>query len=94
VKIGLSLPVREMKNDLGAIKAFAELAEELDFSHLRIPDQVIRPDSGHLHEPMTLLAWLAGFTSKSSALGSVRVRKSLQPWGRTFIAVALAVMSR
>lgn len=73
MKIGLSLPVREMKKDLGAIKAFAELAEELDFSHLRIPDQVIRPDSGHLHEPMTLLAWLAGLTSKIQLVPSVIV---------------------
>ncbi|MGR8946859.1 MAG: TIGR03619 family F420-dependent LLM class oxidoreductase [Gammaproteobacteria bacterium] len=63
MKIGVSLPVREMENDLGAIKDFAILAEELGFTHLRVPDQVIRPGGGHLHEPMTILAYIAAVTS-------------------------------
>lgn len=62
MKIGVSLPVREMENDLSAIKDFAMLSEELGFTHLRVPDQVIRPGSGHLHEPMTLLAYIAAVT--------------------------------
>jgi probable F420-dependent oxidoreductase len=64
MKIGVSLPVREMENDLSAIKDFAMLAEELGFTHLRVPDQVIRPGGGHLHEPMTLLAYIAAVTEK------------------------------
>ena len=63
MKIGVSLPVREMENDLNALKDFATLAEELGFTHLRVPDQVIRPGSGHLHEPMTILAYIAAVTS-------------------------------
>ena len=63
MKIGVSLPVREMENDLAAIQDFACLAEELGFTHLRVPDQVLRPGSGHLHEPMTILAYVAGVTS-------------------------------
>ena len=63
MKIGVSLPVREMENDLNALKDFAILAEELGFTHLRVPDQVIRPGSGHLHEPMTILAYIAAVTS-------------------------------
>ena len=55
MRIGVSLPVREMANDLGAIKAFAQAAEELGLTHLRVPDQVIRPGSGHLHEPLTAI---------------------------------------
>lgn len=62
MKIGVSLPVREMKNDLGAIRAYAQLADELGLTHLRVPDMVIWPDGGHLHEPMMLLAWVAAFT--------------------------------
>lgn len=62
MKIGVSLPIREMKNDLGAIKAFAQLAEELGMNHLRVPDQVLRPDSGHLHEPMTMMSYIAAVT--------------------------------
>lgn len=64
MKIGVSLPVREMADDLESIVAFAQLAESLGFTHLRIPDQVIRPDSGHLREPLTLLSYIAAVTSK------------------------------
>jgi probable F420-dependent oxidoreductase len=71
MKIGVSLPVREMGNDIGAIKAYAVLAEELGFTHLRVPDQVIRPDSGHLHEPMTLMSFIAGITDKIELVPSV-----------------------
>jgi probable F420-dependent oxidoreductase len=71
MQIGISLPVREMKNDLPAIRDFANTAEELGFTHLRIPDQVARPGAGHLHEPLTLLAWIAGFTSKIELVPSV-----------------------
>ena len=38
MKIGVSLPVREMENDISAIRAFAQLAEELGFTHLRVPE--------------------------------------------------------
>ncbi|MFT4584975.1 MAG: putative F420-dependent oxidoreductase [Gammaproteobacteria bacterium] len=73
MKIGVSLPVRELQDDLGAIKAFAVLADELGFTHLRVPDQVLRPDSGHLHEPMTLLSYLAAVTHKIELVPSVIV---------------------
>jgi probable F420-dependent oxidoreductase len=73
MKIGVSLPVREMKNDVGAIRAFALLAEELGFTHLRIPDQVLRPGSAPLHEPMTLMAYLAAVTDTIELVPSVIV---------------------
>ncbi len=78
MKIGVSLPVRELRDDLGAIRDFALLAEELGYTHLRIPEQIARPDSGHLHEPMTLLAWLAGFTSRIELVPSVIVLPARQ----------------
>lgn len=71
MQIGISLPVREMQNDLAAIRDFAQTAEELGFTHLRIPDQVARPGAGHLHEPLTLLAWIAGFTDSIELVPSV-----------------------
>ncbi|MFT4562694.1 MAG: putative F420-dependent oxidoreductase [Gammaproteobacteria bacterium] len=73
MKIGVSLPVRELQDDIGAIKAFAVLADELGFTHLRVPDQVLRPNSGHLHEPMTLLSYLAGVTNNIELVPSVIV---------------------
>ena len=73
MRIGVSLPVRELRNDLAAIRDFAQLAEDLGFRHLRIPDQIARPESGHLHEPLTLLAWLAGVTKSVELVPSVIV---------------------
>ena len=73
MKIGVSLPVRELENDLGAIREFAQAAEEIGLNHLRIPEQVIRPGNKHLHEPLTLLAWLAGCTHKIELVPSVLI---------------------
>ena len=78
MNIGISLPVREMKSDLTAIKDFAVAAEELGYAHLRIPDQVLRPGNKHLHEPLTLLAWIAGFTKKIELVASVIVSPARQ----------------
>ena len=78
MNIGISLPVREMKSDLTAIKDFAVAAEELGYTHLRIPDQVLRPGNKHLHEPLTLLAWIAGFTKKIELVASVIVSPARQ----------------
>ncbi len=73
MRVGISLPVREMAGDLGAIRDFAQAAEDLGLTHLRVPDQVIRPDSGHLHEPLSLLCYLAGITHKIELVPSVIV---------------------
>ena len=43
MRIGISLPVRELANDLGAIREFAEAADDLGLAHLRVPDLVMRP---------------------------------------------------
>ena len=78
MRIGVSLPVREMENDLGAIRDYAQLADELGLTHLRVPDQVLRPDSGPLHEPMTLMAYIAGVTERIELVPSVIVLPSRQ----------------
>jgi len=78
MRIGVSLPVREMENDLGAIRDYAQLADELGLTHLRVPDQVLRPDSGPLHEPITLMAYIAGVTERIELVPSVIVLPSRQ----------------
>ncbi len=78
MRIGVSLPVRELRDDLGAIREFAQLADELGYSHLRVPDQVLRPKSGHLHEPLTLLSYIAGCTEQIELVPSVIVLPSRQ----------------
>lgn len=78
MRIGISLPVRELGNDMGAIRAFAQAADELGYTHLRVPDLVLRPGSGELHEPMMLLAWVAAVTEKIELVPSVIVLPSRQ----------------
>ena len=78
MKIGISLPVRELQHDLAAITAFAQTADELGFSHLRVPEQILRPDSGYLHEPLTLLAYVAALTRTIELVPSVIVLPSRQ----------------
>ena len=58
--------------------AFAQAAEELGYTHLRVPDQVLRPNSGHLHEPMMMLAYIAAVTQKIELVPSVIVTPSRQ----------------
>lgn len=73
MRVGISLPVREMADDLVAIKDFAQAAEGLGLTHLRVPDQVIRPNNKHLHDPMMLLAYIAAVTEKIELVPSVIV---------------------
>ena len=78
MKVGVSLPVRELGNDMGAIREFAQAADEIGYAHLRVPDQVLRPGSGALHEPMMLLAWVAGVTERIELVPSVIVTPARQ----------------
>lgn len=76
--IGISLPVRELTHDLGAIRAFAQAAEACGFTHLRIPEQIIRPNSGYVHEPLMLLAYVAAVTEKIELVPSVLIAPARQ----------------
>ena len=78
MRVGISLPVRELRNDIGAIKDFAQAAEGLGLTHLRIPEQIIRPGSGPLHEPMTMMALIAGVTEKIELVPSVIILPARQ----------------
>jgi len=78
MKIGISLPVRELGDDIGAVKAFAQAAEELGLNHLRVPEQIIRPGSGALHEPLTMMTLIAGATSRIELVPSVLILPARQ----------------
>jgi probable F420-dependent oxidoreductase len=75
-----------MGTDPGAIREYAEAAESLGYSHLRMGDHVLganaasRPgwpgpyDHTHLwHEPLTLFGYLAGITEKIELVSSVLI---------------------
>ncbi len=87
------MPVREMQGDLAAIEDFALAAEELGLTHLRVPDQVIRPQSGHLHEPFSLLCYLAAVTHSIELVPSVIVLPLRQTALVARQAAALDVLS-
>lgn len=91
MKIGISLPIRELKDDIGAITAFAQLADELGYTHLRVPDQVLRPRSGHLHEPLMALAYIAAATRNIELVPSVIVAPARQT---VLLAKQLATLDR
>lgn len=78
MRIGVSLPIRELAGDLAAIRDFAQQAEELGLTHLRIPEQILRPGSGHLHESLTLLTWVAAHTQKIELVPSVIILPARQ----------------
>ena len=78
MRIGVSLPIRELEHDLVAIRDFAQQAEELGLTHLRIPEQVLRPGVGHLHESMTMLTWVAAQTTRIELVPSVIILPSRQ----------------
>ena len=78
MRVGISLPVREMADDLIAIRDFAQAAEALGLTHLRVPDQIYRKGSGHLHEPMMLLSYIAAITNRIELVPSVIILPSRQ----------------
>ncbi|MBT3536899.1 MAG: TIGR03619 family F420-dependent LLM class oxidoreductase [Rhodospirillaceae bacterium] len=78
MRIGISLPVRELGNDIAAIRDFAQAAEDLGLTHLRVPEQIIRAGSGPLHEPMTIMALIAGVTKTIELVPSVIILPARQ----------------
>lgn len=91
MQVGISLPVRELKDDLGAIRAFAQMADDVGYTHLRVPDQVLRPKSGHLHEPLMVLAYIAAVTQRIELVPSVIIAPSRQT---VLLAKQLATLER
>ena len=91
MKVGISLPVRELKDDLGAIRAFAQMADDVGYTHLRVPDQVLRPKSGHLHEPLMILAYVAAATQRIELVPSVVIAPARQT---ALLAKQLATLER
>lgn len=79
MRIGVSVPLDEIGQDLGAVREYVAAAERLGYGHVRVIDHVLGahpefhrgkiPVFHHTHqscqhEPLTLLAYLAGLTSR------------------------------
>ena len=78
MKIGFSIPVRDLRDDHEGMAQFAREAEELGFTHLRVPDRVAAVGVDHVHEPLTLLAWVAAHTETIELVPSVIVLPTRQ----------------
>jgi probable F420-dependent oxidoreductase len=78
VKLGAIFPQTEIGTDLGAIRAFVQAVEEMDYDSLFIADHVLgadprihqHPSLGRysyksvVHEPLTLMGYLAAITTR------------------------------
>jgi probable F420-dependent oxidoreductase len=78
VKVGAIFPQTEISTDLGAIHAFVQAVEEVGYDNIFIADHVLgadpefhqHPSLGRysyksvVHEPLTLMAYLAAITSR------------------------------
>ncbi len=78
MRIGISIPVRDLQDDHDGIARFAREAEEFGFTHLRVPDRVAAVGVDHVHEPLTLLAWVAAHTETIELVPSVIVLPTRQ----------------
>jgi probable F420-dependent oxidoreductase len=77
MRIGVVFPQTEIGADPGAVRAYAQRAEELGFEHLLAYDHVVGADTSvhqpwngpydvdtTFHEPLVLFGYLAGLTSR------------------------------
>ena len=78
MEIGVSVPIVEIGDDFGALRDYIQAAEDLGYAHVRILDHVLgavpekHPEVPHfpyshesyIHEPFTLMAYLAAVTKK------------------------------
>ena len=78
MRIGMSIPVRDLQDDHEGMAQFVREAEELGFTHLRVPDRVAAVGVDHVHEPLTLLAWVAAHTQTIELVPSVIVLPTRQ----------------
>ncbi|NJN51621.1 MAG: LLM class F420-dependent oxidoreductase [Gammaproteobacteria bacterium] len=87
MQIGIVLPHHEIGTDPGAIRAFAQGAENLGFSHLLIYDHVLGADPDRpggwknrpydkdvqFHEPLTTFAFIAAVTQRIEMMTAVLI---------------------
>jgi len=87
MQIGIVLPHHEIGVDPGAIKAFAQGAEAMGFTHLLLYDHVLGADPSRpggwknrpydkdvrFHEPLTTFAFIAGVTEKIDMMTAVLI---------------------
>jgi len=77
VRIGVVFPQTEIGNDLGLLRDYVRVVEELGYSHVLLYDHVLGADpdrpggwlgpythNNPFHEPLVFLAWVAALTER------------------------------
>ena len=78
MKVGVTVPMTEIGDDFGALRAYIQAAEDLGYDHVRILDHVLGADpqfhpevsefpytyKSHTHGPFTLMSYLAAITER------------------------------
>jgi probable F420-dependent oxidoreductase len=104
--IGAVIPHNEIGNDPGAIKAYAQGAEELGVTHLMIYDHVVGVDRNRpggfegpydsdtaFHEPMVLFGFLAACTERVDLVTAILILPQRQTVLVAKQAAEIAVLS-
>ncbi|MDW3214914.1 MAG: LLM class F420-dependent oxidoreductase [Ilumatobacteraceae bacterium] len=104
--IGAVIPHNEIGNDPGAIKAFAQGAEELGITHLMIYDHVVGVDRNRpggfvgpydsdtaFHEPMVLFGFLAACTERVGLVTAIVILPQRQTVLAAKQAAEVAILS-
>ncbi len=87
MQVGVSLPLAEIGADLVAVRDFVQAAEDLGYAHVRMRDHILGSDlrfhpeitivhyshETYVHEPFTLMAYLAAITEKLQLVTGVLV---------------------
>lgn len=87
MQIGVAFPTTEIGADLSAVRDFVQAAEDLGYAYLRILDHVLGADpqfhpevpvfpythQSYIHEPLTLMAYLAAVTSRLQLVTAILI---------------------
>ena len=85
--IGVIIPIIEFRHDLTGLRDFVQAAEELGYGHIRMLDHVLGADpkfhpevptfyythESYIHEPFTLMAYLAALTTRVHLMTTVLI---------------------
>lgn len=87
MQIGVAFPTTEIGADLSAVRDFVQAAEDLGYTYIRILDHVLGADPqfhpevpafpythhSYIHEPLTLMAYLAAITSRLQLVTAILI---------------------
>lgn len=107
MRIGVTFPQNEITADSGAVRAYAETAESLGYTHLLAYDHVLGADTTHrpdwrpgaytkdslFHEPFVLFGYLAGLTQRIEFVTGVIILPQRQTALVAKQAAEIAVLS-